>query len=255
MNEITAVLVDDEPIARRRMSRLVTSVGGVRVLAEAGDVSEAVEQVRRHLPDLLFLDVRMPGGNGFDVLALLKDACPEVIFVTAFGDYALPAFAAAAVDYLTKPVDEARLATAVSRARARISSRAAADRIADLEAAVKTLKQAMKRELDSTPPFWVRSRGRLMRVAAAGVTRIEAERDYARLHIDGESYMLDETLASLERRLPTSEFMRVHRSTIVRTTAIKEFRRGRHGSWTAKLTDGAEVRIGRSYISCLKLVD
>lgn len=255
MSEITAVLVDDEPIARRRMSRLLASIGDVRVLAEAGDVSDAVEKVRLHRPDLLLLDVRMPGGDGFDVLTALKGRCPEVIFVTAFGDYALPAFAAAAVDYVTKPVDAARLSTAVARARTRIASRLAAERISDLEAAFEALQQAMKREQDGAPPFWVRSRGRILRITASSVTRIEAERDYSRLHADGEGYLLDETLASLERRLPSSEFIRVHRSTIVRTAAIKGFRRGRYGTWTADMTDGAEVRIGRRYVSCLKRID
>lgn len=251
---LTAIIVDDEPIARRRLARLLASVGGVKVVAEAGDVAAAVEEARRHLPDLLLLDVRMPGGDGFDVIDALKEAPPAVVFVTAFGHYALPAFAADAVDYLTKPVEEERLAAALLRVRQRLGIRNAAERLAEMTAAFDALRQAMRQEQSGLPPFWVRSRGRLLRVSAAGVSRIDAERDYARLYAEGETYLLDETLASLESRLPAEQFIRVHRSTILRMEAIKGFRRGRHGAWFAELLDGSEVRIGRSYLSCMKLV-
>lgn len=251
---LTAIIVDDEPIARRRLARLLASVGGVKVVAEAGDVAAAVEEARRHLPDLLLLDVRMPGGDGFDVIDVLKEAPPAVVFVTAFGHYALPAFAADAVDYLTKPVEEERLAAALLRVRQRLGIRNAAERLAEMTAAFDALRQAMRQEQSGLPPFWVRSRGRLLRVSAAGVSRIDAERDYARLYAEGETYLLDETLASLESRLPAEQFIRVHRSTILRMEAIRGFRRGRHGAWFAELLDGSEVRIGRSYLSCMKLV-
>lgn len=252
--DLTAVIVDDEPIARRRLARLLASIGGVEVVAEAGDVAAAVEEVRRHLPDLLLLDVRMPGGDGFDVVDALSDAPPAVVFVTAFGRYALPAFAADAVDYLTKPVEEERLAASLLRVRQRLETRNATERLAEMAAAFDALRQAMRQEQSGLPPFWVRSRGRLVRVSAAGVSRIDAERDYARLYAEGETYLLDETLASLESRLPAEQFVRVHRSTILRMEAIKGFRRGRHGAWFAELLDGSEVRIGRSYLSCMKLV-
>lgn len=251
---LTAVVVDDEPIARRRLARLLAAIGGVQVVAEAGDVTEAVEAVRLHRPDLLLLDIRMPGGDGFDVVDALRDAPPAIVFVTAFGHYALPAFATDAVDYLTKPVEEERLAASLLRVRQRLETRNAAERLAEMAAAFDALRQAMRQEQAGLPPFWVRSRGRLVRVSAAGVTRIDAERDYARLYADGETYLLDETLASLESRLPAEQFIRVHRSTILRTAAIKGFRRGRHGAWSAELLDGSEVRIGRSYLSCMKLV-
>jgi two-component system, LytTR family, response regulator len=123
-----------------------------------------------------------------------------------------------------------------------------------MTAAFEALRETMRHEQEGLPPFWVRSRGRLVRVSAGGVTRIDAERDYARLYADGETYLLDETLASLESRLPAEQFIRVHRSTILRIEAIKGFRRGRHGSWSVELLDGSEVRIGRSYLSCMKLV-
>lgn len=252
--DLTAIVIDDEPIARRRLSRLLAAIGGVRVVAEAGDVAAAVDAARTHAPDLLLLDVRMPGGDGFDVVEALKDNPPAVVFVTAFGHYALPAFAADAVDYLTKPVEEGRLVAALGRVRQRLETRNAADRLAEMTAAFDALRQAVRQEQGGLPPFWVRSRGRLLRVAAAGVTRIDAERDYARLYADGETYLLDETLASLESRLPAEQFIRVHRSTILRTEAIRGFRRGRHGAWAAELLDGSEVRIGRSYLSCMKLV-
>lgn len=251
---LTAVVVDDEPIARRRLARLLAAIGGVQVVAEAGDVTEAVEAVRLHRPDLLLLDIRMPGGDGFDVVDALRDAPPAIVFVTAFGHYALPAFATDAVDYLTKPVEEERLAASLLRVRQRLETRNAAERLAEMAAAFDALRQAMRQEQAGLPPFWVRSRGRLVRVSAAGVTRIDAERDYARLYADGETYLLDETLASLESRLPAEQFIRVHRSTILRMAAIKGFRRGRHGAWSAELLDGSEVRIGRSYLSCMKLV-
>ena len=111
--DLTAIVADDEPIARRRLLRLLASIGGVRVVAEVGDVAAAIDAVRSHAPDLLLLDVHMPGGDGFDVVDALRDNPPAVVFVTAFGHYALPAFSADAVDYLTKPVEEARLAAAL----------------------------------------------------------------------------------------------------------------------------------------------
>lgn len=252
--DLTAIIVDDEPIARRRLARLIAAIGGVQVVAEAGDGSDAVEAARRHRPDLLLLDIRMPGGDGFDVVDALRDAPPAIVFVTAFSHYALPAFAANAVDYLTKPVEEERLAAALLRVRQRLETLNAAERLAEMTAAFDALRQAMRQKQASLPPFWVRSRGRLVRVSAAGVTRIDAERDYSRLYADGETYLLDEALASLESRLPADQFIRVHRSTILRTEAIRGFRRGRHGAWSAELLDGSEVRIGRSYLSCMKLL-
>jgi two-component system, LytTR family, response regulator len=252
--DLTAIVADDEPIARRRLLRLLASIGGVRVIAEVGDVAAAIDAVRSHAPDLLLLDVQMPGGDGFDVVDALRDNPPAVVFVTAFGHYALPAFSADAVDYLTKPVEEARLAAAIARVRQRVATRNAAERLSEMTTAFEALRQAVRQEQNGLPPFWVRSRGRLVRVAASGVTRIDAERDYARIYADGETYLLDETLASLESRLPPEQFIRVHRSTILRTEAIKGFRRGRHGAWTVELQDGSEVRIGRSYLSCMKLL-
>lgn len=252
--DLTAIIVDDEPIARRRLARLLAAIGGVRVVAEAGDVTEAIEAARQHLPDLLLLDIRIPGGDGFDVVDAVRDTPPAIVFVTAFGHYALPAFAADAVDYLTKPVEEARLAAAILRVRQRLETRNAAERLAEMTEAFDALRQAMHQEQVGLPPFWVRSRGRLIRVSASGVNRIDAERDYTRIYADGETYLLDETLASLESRLPAEQFVRVHRSTILRTDAIRGFRRGRHGAWFAELLDGSEARIGRSYLSCMKLV-
>lgn len=252
--DLTAIVVDDEPIARRRLSRLLASIGGVRVVAEAGDVTAAIDAARSHAPDLLLLDVQMPGGDGFDVVDALRDNPPAIVFVTAFGHYALPAFSADAVDYLTKPVEEGRLAAALARVRQRVETRNAAERLTEMRAAFEALRQAVRQEQNGLPPFWVRSRGKLVRVAAAGVTRIDAERDYARIYAEGETYLLDETLASLEGRLPAEQFVRVHRSTILRVAAIKGFRRGRHGAWAVELQDGSEVRIGRSYLSCMKLV-
>lgn len=252
--DLTAIVADDEPIARRRLLRLLGSIGGVRVIAEVGDVAAAIDAVRSHAPDLLLLDVQMPGGDGFDVVDALRDNPPAVVFVTAFGHYALPAFSADAVDYLTKPVEEARLAAAIARVRQRVATRNAAERLSEMTTAFEALRQAVRQEQNGLPPFWVRSRGRLVRVAASGVTRIDAERDYARIYADGETYLLDETLASLESRLPPEQFIRVHRSTILRTEAIKGFRRGRHGAWAVELQDGSEVRIGRSYLSCMKLL-
>lgn len=252
MNALSVLIVDDEPIARRRLRRQLSAMEGIQIVGEAGDTTEAIDSVRSLRPDLMLLDVHMPGGNGFDILDKLGDNAPAVIFVTAFDHYALRAFDESAVDYVTKPVEEGRLSAAIGRARSAVQARDDRDRVAELVETVATLRKAL-REIEGRPQqFWMKSRGEFFRIGSGKVVRIQAERDYVRIFADGQSYLLGESLASLERRLDGAEFIRVHRGVILRRDAIVRFRRAGYASLVAVLSDGSEVRVGRTFAKAVR---
>lgn len=253
MRTLTALVIDDEPIARRRLARLLCAMDGIEVIGEAGNVAEAVDRVRSLRPDVIFLDVHMPGGSGFDVLDKLDEITPAIVFVTAFDHYALRAFERSAMDYVTKPVEKARLGKAVARARLAIQTKDDSERVAELKDTITTLRRVLRENQSRSQPFWVKSRGEFIRVAADKVVRIEAERDYVRIFADGQSYLIGESLTSLERRLDAAEFIRVHRSVILRRDAIVRFRQTAYASLTALLSDGSEVRVGRTFAKTVRI--
>jgi two-component system, LytTR family, response regulator len=244
---IRALIVDDEPPARRRLRRALAGLSEVEIVGEAGNAREALALIERHDPNLLLLDIQMPNGTGFDLLADLQDHAPAVIFVTAFDQYAVAAFEARAVDYVLKPVDFARLAAAIERARGALARRENDHRLGELQSVVATLRRELKEQADKDPVFWVSSRGEVYRVAASDIVWIEAERDYVRIHTGQRSYLYHESLASLEARLDPSSFIRVHRSAIVHRRRVRSFRRGSFSSLYAVLLDDTEVRVGRTY--------
>jgi two-component system response regulator AlgR len=187
-------------------------------------------------PDLLLLDIAMPGLDGMGVAAALEGRSPKpaVIFVTAFDQFAVAAFDVAAVDYLLKPIASERLERAVLRVRAQMGANAAAP-----PAATSGWAQE----------FWVPHRAEIIRIAAREIDLIEAERDYMRLHVGPRSYLLHQTISELERRLDPAEFVRLHRSTIVRRDRISGFKHQGGGAWLAELRDGRSLRVGRSYLA------
>ena len=233
---LKTLLVDDEPLAIERLQILCSRVPELNLVGTASDGAAALRLTEALKPDLLLLDIAMPGLDGMSVARALEklDSVPSVIFVTAFDQYAVAAFDVAAVDYLLKPVAQDRLEKAIARVRAH---RAAP---AEVQAA---------RADSFTQEFWVPHRAEMIRVAAREIDLIEAERDYMRLHVGPRSYLLHQTITELARRLDPAAFVRLHRSTIVRRDRISGFKHDGMGVWTAQLTDGKELRIGRTYLA------
>lgn len=237
---LRTLVVDDEPLALERMQHICRSLTGIEVVGTAQDGVTALSAIERLTPDLLLLDMTMPELDGLAVARALVGAAspPAVIFVTAHDQFAVEAFDLDAVDYVLKPVTPDRLERAIARAIARLGTRTAG-------------------QGSWISEFWVPHRSELLRVAAADVDRIDAERDYVRLHVgqkDGasRSYLLLQTVSGLEARLDPQRFIRLHRSTILRRDRITGLRHDGLGVWSAELDDGSTVRIGRTYLSRAK---
>lgn len=242
---VKVLLVDDEPLVRAGLRDVLAQQPGVTIAGEAGDGLAAVDAIERLRPDLVFLDVQMPGLDGFGVLANVDPAQrPAVVFVTAFEQYALRAFDAHAIDYLLKPFDDARLLAALARAmtwleREPRAGERAAERTAPLLADV-----ARTRGRDR---FVVKHAGALRLVLAADVAWIEARGNYVHLHAPGGPFLLRETLSVLGDSLSAERFVRVHRSAIVALVEVIAAERQPSGDHELVLGDGARVPLGRSH--------
>lgn len=231
---LRTLIVDDEPLAVERLQILCSRIPGLQLAGTATDGQAALRLVEALQPELLFLDISMPGMTGIEVAQALEAQAmrPAVIFVTAFDQFAVSAFDVAALDYLLKPVAPDRLEKAVARVRAQLGS-----------ADAKPASSAYSTE------FWVPHRAEIVRVPADGIDLIEAERDYMRLHVGTRSYLLHQTITELERRLDPQQFIRLHRSTIARRDRITGLKHDGCGTWTAELADGRSLRIGRTYLA------
>lgn len=236
---LRVLIVDDEPLAVERLQLLLEKLPQVSVIGTATDGESALRIAEAERPDLVLLDIAMPGMDGIDVARALSTSAadPAVIFVTAFDNFAVAAFEVAAVDYLMKPVQPERLARALERVRATPGGRSRGDR------------GEAPRHVEE---FWVPDHSGLVRIAAADIRRITAERDYMRLYVGARSWLIHRTIGKLEEDLDPKLFMRVHRSVILRRDTIVGLYRDDAGHWTAKLDDGAEQRIGRSYVDEVK---
>ena len=239
---IRALVVDDEPLARRAIRRFVAKHAGVNVIGECGDGESAVRAIRERNPDLVFLDIQMPEMDGFRVLSEVgANKMPVTIFVTAYDRYALRAFDANAIDYLLKPIGKERFERALTRAKQRIAGRLNDDDahriISSLErfAAARTYPDRLA----------IPKNGRVLFVATKDIDWIEAEGNYVRLHVGNREHEFRETLAGLEEKLNPSEFLRIHRSTIVNIRRIKEIQAWFHGHHRVLLEDGTELRMSR----------
>lgn len=252
MSDLTVLVVDDEPLARRRLLRLLGKMAWVSRIEEAADAGEACRAAEETRPDILLLDIQMPGGSGFDVLERLGQAPPVVVFVTAFDHHALRAFEVNAVDYVTKPVEPGRFGRAMERARMAAGARLQADRVAELQETIASLKRALNEQPKRPSEFWVTARGEYLRVTLDNVIRFQAERDYVRIHVPGADYLFQESLSSLERRLDSEEFLRIHRGAIVCRSAITRIKQAPFAALIAVLSDGSEVRVGRTYASTIR---
>jgi two-component system LytT family response regulator len=241
---IRAAIVDDEPLARRRIRNLLMEARDVEVIAECANGKEAIESLEESPPDVLFLDIQMPEIDGFDVLqAIGVGRVPVVIFVTAYDQFALRAFEAHALDYLLKPFDDERFEAALQRARERIRQQAGGDldrRLRALLAEVRGDRGYLQRLVVPTGP-------RSVFVRTEEIDWIEAERNYIRLHVGGRAYLMRGNLSRIESALDPTTFCRIHRSTIVNIDRIQAVESLFGGEYLVVLHDGTKLGSGRSY--------
>ena len=237
-----ALIVDDEPLARRGVVLRLKKFKDVEVVGECGDGSSAVKKILELTPDIVFLDVQMPGMDGFEVLrSLPKENLPAVIFLTAYEQHALRAFEVHALDYLLKPVNDERFGDAVQRARL-IGDSDSKTRMAE-----RILQMLERKPAKYVSRFPVRVGSRIQLVQTEDIEWIAAAGDYAELHSGGRCHLIRETMNSLEEKLDPAEFLRIHRSRIVRGRCIRELRSIDNREYLVKLNDGTEHRSGRTY--------
>ena len=232
MPKIRALIVEDEPPARRRLIRMLEESGQIEVVAEADTVRDAVAKAREFDPDAIFLDIRIPGGDGFEVLRRL-DELPEVVFVTAYDDYAVRAFEADAVDYLVKPVTRERLDEALGRLARRI----------DKEQAPEAVARIVTAQPGMPPRVVARRRGRIILLDPGQVTHVTADHTLVFAWKDGQSYLVPRTLQELEELLGGYGFRRTHRGALVNLAHIASVQPAESGNFELELDDPEHTRI------------
>lgn len=244
MKRIRTVVADDEPLARERIVSLLQSEPDIDVVAECPDGAKTVTAIQQLTPDLVFLDVQMPGADGFEVVqAVRPDRMPIVVFVTAYDKYALRAFDVHALDYLLKPFDRDRFNKALQRARDQVEKQHTGDLGRRLLALVQELKPNPTR-LDR---LVVKSGGRVFFLRTDEIDWIEAAGNYVRLHLGNESHLFRETMNALETRLDPQRFFRIHRSRIVNIERIQELQPWFNGEYSVILRDGTKLTLSRGY--------
>jgi len=248
MTPLRALIVDDEPLARRRLKALLKDEADIQIAGECEDGASAVAAAKRLSPDVMFLDVQMPGMDGFDVIeALGPERCPAIVFVTAFDEYALRAFDVHAIDYLLKPFDRKRLRHALTRARAlTLHANEVGRRLLAVLADVRTAR--------SRDRIVIKSQGRAYFVRIEDISWIEASGHYLTLHIGRDEHVIRGAIGDMESRLDPDRFLRVHRSTIVNVDRVKELLPSFHGEYTIVLCDGTRLSSSRGYSDRLQAI-
>jgi two-component system, LytTR family, response regulator len=257
---IRTILVDDEPLATQGLQLRLQAHEDVEIVATAANGREAIRQIKTNKPDLVFLDIQMPGFDGFSVIQGLMDIeLPMFVFVTAYGDHALRAFDAQAVDYLMKPVDEDRLAATMDRVRQRLSEKRSAEEAERLKEVLQEHAPEAAEELaESTPDaapasnryekmINIKDQGQIFRVDVDTIERIDAAGDYMCIQTGDNTLILRETMKDLEKRLDPRRFQRVHRSTIVNLDLVRQVKPHTNGECFLVLDSGAQVKVSRSY--------
>ncbi len=244
--KIRTAIVDDEPLARQRIVSLLKSESDFEVIAECGDGHSAIEVIGAQAPDLVFLDVQMPGCDGFDVLeALGIEHLRAVVFVTAHDQYAVRAFDTHAVDYLLKPFKRARFRESLARAKARVRAGPAPAERDKLVELVQMVRGRRER-------FVVRLPGRFVFLRTDDIQWIEASANYVRIHTEKRMHQVRDKIGELERLLPPDRFLRIHRSIVVNVDAIAEVQACGGGEYLVVLRNGTELSLGRSYLENLR---
>ena len=241
---LRAIIVDDEELARQRIRDLLEERPDIRIVAECRNGKTAIEAIRRHQADLVFLDVQMPDVDGFGVIEEIgSDKMPPVIFVTAFDKYALEAFEANAVDYLLKPFDRGRFQSAVNRLLARQER----EHIQDIDRRLNQLLAMAQSGSQYPDRLIARTSGSVYFVKVDTINWIEASRNYVKIHCGSETHTIRETMAKMEQRLDPERFLRIHRSTVVNIDRIKKIEPGIGTESIVVLEDGERLMVSRAY--------
>jgi two-component system LytT family response regulator len=242
MQSIRTVIIDDERLARQRIRRMLSEFPGFDVAAEFESSEDGLAFLESNAADLLFLDVQMPGMDGFALLeSLSAERTPLVIFVTAYDEYALRAFEVHAFDYLLKPFDQTRFEKTIDRARKQLTSEER-----NSEKLLHLLNEFRQRNQEPAR-FAIKTPGRLFFVRQEDIDWMEAADNYVNLHVGADTHLIRETMNALEQRLDSHRFLRIHRSTIVNADRIKELRPWFHGEYVVLLKDGTELTLSRTY--------
>jgi two-component system LytT family response regulator len=238
------LIVDDEPLARERIRTLLGEDTGFEVAGEAGDGATAAQAIAALHPDLVFLDVQMPGGDGFDVIdAVGADKMPFVVFVTAYDRYALRAFDVHALDYLLKPFDRERFRQALTRANEQLERHNGGEIERRLTAIVNDLRPTKAR----TDRFVVKSGGRIFFVRSAEIDWVESAGNYVKLHAGNDSHLIRETMNGVETKLSPETFVRIHRCHIVNIEQVRELQPWFNGEYVVFLKNGTRLTLSRGY--------
>jgi two-component system, LytTR family, response regulator len=268
---IRTIIVDDEPLARRGLELRLQGEPDITIVRQCANGREAIASIAGDAPDLMFLDIQMPGTSGLEVVAQVpQESMPMVVFVTAFDRFAINAFEAHALDYLLKPVDDARLALALDRVRAQWQQKqAAAQReqlmalLADIKGKGEIAQEAVAPALQTEPPATprryatllpIRSGRETIRLDVSSIDWIDAAGDYMCLHAAGQTHVLRATMKELEEMLDPLVFQRVHRSTIVNLARVRSLRPHLNGECFLKLQSGQEIKLSRTFRDKVELL-
>lgn len=260
---IRTIIVDDEVLARQNVETLLRTDPEIAIVAQCGNGAEALEAIGTHRPELLFLDILMPDMSGFDVLAKIPPQhLPKVVFVTAHDHYALQAFEVQAVDYVLKPFNRARFAEALQRAKAAVRTRdrqALSRRVDELMTVLNQLREipgpvrafaGKGREGDSR--LFLRCDGEIHVLAPDEILWIESDGDYVRLHVTDKTRFVRMSLHKMMEKLDPARFVRIHRSTIVNLRHMRKASPALYGEYTVELSNGAKLKVSRTYVHDLK---
>jgi two-component system, LytTR family, response regulator len=244
VNKIRTMVIDDEPVARERIVGLLQQEQDIELIGECTDGQQAINAIQQQSPDLVFLDVQMPGSDGFNVIQQVgADRMPAVVFVTAYDEYALRAFEVHAIDYLLKPFGRDRFQQTLRHAREHLERR----RAGDLGKRLLALVQDLKPEPQRLDRLVVKSGGRVFFLRTDQIDWIEAAGNYVRLHLSEDSHLFRETMNNMEARLDVRRFVRIHRSRIVNTERIKELQPWFNGEYVVVLQNGTRLTLSRGY--------
>mgnify|MGYP000675207468 CR=1 FL=1 len=255
---IRAILVDDEKLAIQGLEIRLEKFDDIEIVDTCNNGREAIRKIKTLKPDLVFLDIQMPGFDGFSVVqGVMEIEPPLFIFVTAYADHAVRAFEASAIDYLVKPVEEDRLADAIDRVRKRLSEKRGAEEIEKLKTVLSEVAPDAMADMENEEEpaaasryeklINVKDRGQIFRVDVDTIERIDAAGDYMCIYTADNSLILRETMKDLEKRLDPRHFQRVHRSTIVNLSQVREVKPHTNGECFLVLGSGAQVKVSRSY--------
>ena len=252
---LRVVIVDDEPLALTLLSAILHDAGGVEVVAQCKNGHEAIDAVITHQPDVIFLDIHMPGLNGFEVISKIQnDIMPLVIFTTAYADYAVEAFKVQAIDYVLKPLEDKAIITSLERARIAIETGVQSRQKPLLMTTLQSISDKIKERsgVKSKSTLIVKENEKVSRLNMQSIRWIEAAGDYICIHLEDSTRLIRATLKSVESDIDDSHFQRIHRSTIINLDHLREMTPTQKGEALVKMNDGVLLKVSRKYGAVLR---